>query len=169
MQINVSQLLQEPIGASREYGVNEVVNITGDKEGSTVKGNCRLLRTQSSILTRCSLKTDIKLACSRCLRQFNQNLHLDFEEEFFPTVDVATGAPLPPPEETSTFTIDKNHILDLTEAVRQYSLLAVPMKPLCSKECAGICPNCGKNLNEGICDCPKQDVDPRWAELMKLL
>jgi uncharacterized protein len=169
MQINVSQLLQEPIGASREYRVNEVVNITGDKEGSTVKGKCHLLRTQRSILTRCSLDTDISLACSRCLSQFNQNLHLDFEEEYVPTVDVATGAPLPPPEETSTFTIDKNHILDLTEAVRQYSLLAVPMKPLCSKECAGICPNCGKNLNEGTCDCPKQDVDPRWAELMKLL
>jgi len=82
MQINVSQLLQEPIGASREYKVDEVVDITGDGEGSMVKGECRLLRTQSSILTKCSFSTDIKLTCSRCLSQFGYKLSLDFEEEY---------------------------------------------------------------------------------------
>ena len=169
MQINVSQLLQEPIGALRDHKVSEVVDITGDGAGSLIEGECRLLRTQRSILATCLLSTDVKLTCSRCLGQFNHHLSLKFEEEYLPTVDVTTGAPMPPPEETSTFTIDEHHILDLTEAARQYSLLTIPMKPLCDEDCAGICPNCGKNLNQGDCDCPKQYNDPRWSELTKLL
>jgi len=169
MEINVSQLLQEPIGALRDYKVSEVVDIIGNGEGSLIEGDCRLLRTQRSILATCSLSTDMKLTCSRCLSQYSHHLNLRFEEEYLPTVDVATGVPLPPPEETSAFTIDEHHILDLTEAVRQYSLLTIPMKPLCTRDCAGICQNCGKNLNEGSCDCPKQYTDPRWSDLTKLL
>jgi uncharacterized protein len=104
MQINVSQLLQEPIGALRDYRVSEVVDIKGDGAGSLVEGDCRLLRTQRSILATCSLSTDVKLTCSRCLGQFSHHLNLNFEEEYLPTVDVATGVPMPPPDETSTFT-----------------------------------------------------------------
>ena len=169
MQLNVSQLLQEPIGAIRDYQINEVADITGDGKDSQVQGECHLLRTQRSVLVKCALSTDAELTCGRCLSTFRHPLKLNFEEEYLPTVDVVTGTPLPLSEEASTFTIDEHHILDLTEAIRQYSLLAVPMKPLCQKECAGLCQNCGKNLNEGNCACPTQDTDPRWSELTKLM
>lgn len=169
MQINVSQLLQEPVGSTRDYQVNETADVIGDGQQYKVQGECSLLRLQKSILVRCELKTDAELSCSRCLGTFRHPLKIKFEEEYLPTVDVLSGTPLPQPEESSTFTINEHHILDLTEAVRQYAMLAVPMKPLCSKECAGLCPDCGKNLNEGKCDCPKQDIDPRWSELTKLL
>jgi uncharacterized protein len=86
-----------------------------------------------------------------------------------PTVDVTSGAPLPAPEEASTFTIDEHHILDLTEAVHQYAVIALPMKALCDEDCAGLCPSCGRDLNQGPCDCPPQEVDARWSELTKLL
>jgi len=126
MQINVSQLLQEPIGSTRDYQLNGVVDITGEGNGSTVQGECNLLRTQRSILTKCALSTEVGLTCSRCLSRFRHPLKINFEEEYLPTLDVTSGAPLPLPEEASTFTIDEHHILDLTEAVRQYALLAIP-------------------------------------------
>jgi uncharacterized protein len=126
------------------------------------------MRTQRSILVRCNLVSDIGLSCSRCLSQFRQPLKIKFNEEFFPTLDAETGEELPSPEEASSFTIDEYHTLDLTEAIRQYFLLAVPMKPLCRKECAGLCPTCGKNLNKGKCDCPPDNIDPRWARLADL-
>ncbi|MBA7688765.1 hypothetical protein ES703_97254 [subsurface metagenome] len=72
------------------------------------------------------------------------------------------------PEEPGCFTIDEHHILDLTEAIRQYALLAIPMKPLCRGDCAGLCPNCGHNINQGPCDCSPQETEPRWSELSKL-
>jgi len=169
MQINVSQLLREPIGSTREHQVNEVADIAGDGKGYLVQGDCSLLRTQRSILAKCALSTDVELICGRCLSLFRYPLTLNFEEEYSPTVDVFSGAPLPLPEETGAFTIDEHHILDLTEAVRQYTVLAIPMKQLCRKGCAGLCQSCGHNLNQGPCDCPTQSIDPRWSELQKLL
>jgi uncharacterized protein len=169
MQINVSQLLQEHVGSTREHQVNEVIDNADDGKGYLVQGECRLLRTQRSILVKCRLNTSVELTCSRCLSLFQQPLALNFEEEYLPTVDVASGMPLPISEESSTFTIDEHHILDLMEAIRQYTLLAIPMKPLCREDCAGLCPSCGQNLNEGRCDCPVQDRDPRWSKLEKLL
>jgi uncharacterized protein len=90
------------------------------------------------------------------------------EEEYVPSVDVQTGAALPPPEDAGAFTIDERHSIDLTEAIRQYALLTVPMKALCKQDCAGLCPRCGQNLNQGKCDCPAEETDPRWARLNEL-
>ena len=45
--------------------------------------------------------------------------------------------------------------------------LGIPMKPLCKEDCAGICSECGANLNAGACECGQQ-IDPRWAALGKL-
>ena len=168
MQINVSQLLREPIGSTRDHQINEVADI-GDGKECPVQGEVRLLRTQRSILAKCTVSTEVELTCSRCLSPFRHPLTLNFEEEYSPTVDAVSGAPLPLPEEAGAFTIDEHHILDLTEAICQYTLLAIPMKPLCHKDCAGLCQNCGHNLNQGSCNCPAPSADPRWSELTKLL
>ena len=167
MQINVAQLLQESIGSTRKYQVDEIV--VGDNGNDyRVSGECQLLRTQRSILVKCRLTTDARLTCSRCLTDFQQALSFKFEEEYLPTVDVNTGAPLDISEEAGAFTIDEHHILDITEAIRQYAQLVITMKPLCSQECAGLCQKCGKNLNEGPCACPTGEIDPRWAKLTQL-
>ena len=168
MDMNVSQLLRDPIGSTRDFDIDEVIDIAGDGQSHKVHGECHLLRTQRSILVKCLLDTEVELTCNRCLGSFLQPLKVKFEEEFFPTLDVLSGASLPGPEESSAFTIDEHHTLDLTDAVRQYALLAIPMKALCKQDCAGLCPTCGKNLNEGRCDCPPQNTDPRWSKLAEL-
>jgi uncharacterized protein len=169
MQINVSQLLQEPVGATREYEIDGTADIIGDGHKYAVRGECRLLRLQHSILVRCSLEAVVELVCGRCLGRFRHPLKIKFEEEFAPTVDVATGTMLPAPEESGTLTIDEHHILDLTEAVRQYTVMALPMKALCAEDCAGLCQECGKDLNKGPCECPPREIDARWSGLTKLL
>ncbi len=169
MQINVSQLLQESIGSTREYEINAPAEIIGDGKEYNVRGKCRLLRTQRSILVKCALDAEVELTCSRCVSRFRYPLKIKFEEEYLPTVDIHSGSPLPAPEEASAFTIDERHTIDLTEAIRQYSVMTLPMKALCDEDCAGLCPKCGQNLNQGKCDCPAEDTDPRWVKLSKLL
>ena len=169
MQINVSQLLQEPVGSTREYEIKEAAEIIGDGQEYNIQGKCHLLRTHHNILVKCALNTEVELTCSRCLSWFRHPLKIKFEEEFVPTVDINSGALLPSPEEVSAFTIDELHTIDLMEAVRQYSLMAIPMKALCDEDCAGLCQKCGHNLNQGQCDCPAEYIDPRWSELTKLL
>ena len=166
MRISVSQLLKESTGATRHYEIDETVDV-GD--GSyEVRGEIRLVRTGRGMLVEGTLHTAVEIACSRCLELFTCPLTLHIEEEYFPTTDIVTGALLPLPEEPGSFTIDDRYVLDLTEAIYQYVMLAIPMKPLCREDCAGICPTCGHNLNQGPCHCPSQEIDPRWAELGKL-
>ena len=161
MRINVSQLLKEAVGSIRTYTINDTTGITDN----WIQGEVSLTRTDRGILVKGTLQTKIELACSRCLGVFSYPLSLNFEDEYFPTTDIYSGAPLNLHEESDYFTIDENHIIDLTEAIRQYSLLAAPMKPLCSAVCAGLCPTCGHNLNKGPCNCPPKEADPRWSKL----
>ena len=162
MQINVAQLLKSPVGSTRNHRVSGIVEISDDGVSSEVHGEVKLLRTNRGILVRSTLHTEIDATCSRCLSPFRCPLTLNIEEEYFPVIDVVSGTSLALPEEPGAFTIDENHILDLTEAVRQYALLAKPMKPLCCENCAGLCPSCGQNLNQGPCSCfPKEVASPR--------
>jgi uncharacterized protein len=169
MLINVSQLLQDPVGTVRSYSISEIADVAGDGGGRKINGEVSLLHTQRGILVSGELHTEVELTCSRCLSSFNCPLTLDIEEEYIPTVDIVSGALLVMPEEPGSFVIDEHHVIDLSEAVRQYMLLTVPMKPLCREGCAGLCQSCGRNLNEGPCGCPPQAVDPRWSELSRLL
>lgn len=168
MEINVSQQLKAPIGNVREYDISESSDILGIGINTEVQGTIKLTRTNRGILVQGTLYAKIPVECSRCLKVFDYPLTIKIEEEFFPKIDVNSGAPLEIPDEPGGFTIDEHHILDISEAIRQNSLLAIPMKPLCQVECAGLCPICGKDLNKGHCDCHKTEMDPRWAKLAGL-
>ncbi len=168
MQLNVSQLLKAPVGSVRYYEMNETVDVTVDDSGKMVRGEVKLMRTDRGILVKSILRTEVKVSCSRCLIPFGYPLTLNIEEEYFPTIDIVSGAPLPLPDEPNCFTIDEHHILDLTEVIRQNAVLAIPMKPLCRANCAGLCPKCGHKLDQGSCNCPPEQADPRWSKLNEL-
>ena len=167
MQLNVSQLLKEPIGSTRSHHVDSIIDIGDGKR--MVQGHVHLMRTNRSILVKGNLHSKVELTCSRCLSLFSCPITLNIEEEYFPTTDIFSGVSLTMIGEPGSFTIGENNTLDLTEATRQYLLLAIPMKPLCQKDCSGLCPTCGSNLNQAPCGCPSKQVDPRWAKLGKLV
>jgi uncharacterized protein len=112
--------------------------LIGEGCRSRFSGEARLTRTNRSILVHADLAADVPVECARCLEKYACPLRLKFEEEYFPTTDVNSGIPLPEPEELESFTIDERLTLDLTEAIRQYTLTSLPMKPLCRPDCPGI-------------------------------
>jgi uncharacterized protein len=168
MEINVSQQLKAHIGNVREYEVSDVADILGTGISVLVEGKVKLTRTNRGILVNGTMHTKVPTECSRCLKTFDFPLSFNIEEEYFPVIDVNSGVFVEIPDEPGSFTIDEHHILDLSEAIRQNALLTIPMKPLCRDDCAGLCTNCGKDLNEGQCECGKEAVDQRWSKLVKL-
>ena len=168
---NVAQLLQEPIGAERVYEIDGSVDgVAEDAPPLDARGTVRLVRTNRGLLAYADLDAVARDACSRCLRPVETPVHVAFEEEFLPSVDVLTGQLLPrAEEEDDLFRIDDHHHLDLTEAVRQALVMHQPMRPLCRPDCAGLCSRCGADLNQGPCDCPEEPVDDRWAALRGLM
>jgi len=162
MQINVAQLLKEPVGAKRNSIIDE---LAGENSENHVKGNIELIRTSRGILAAGKFTADIKGSCSRCLREAEKQISFMMEEEFFPVIDIVSGTHLnPPPEE---FTIDANHILDLNEAIRQYIIMTIPTRLLCRPGCPGICPVCGQEFACGDCGHASQAYDRRWDKLVQ--
>jgi len=168
MQVNVAQLLKELVGSSRTYQLEEVVDVTGEGDDEMVQGEVNLVRTRRGILVRGDLHAQVELTCSRCLKVFHYPLAISFEEEYLPTVDILSGLPLAPSEEPGVFMIDEHHVIDLDEAIRQYTLLAMPMKPLCREDCAGLVAECSQRLDGDALDSSPGAMDPRWSELNKL-
>jgi len=138
LQANVSQLLKEPVGATRTLEVADRVKIYDSP--SPLSGQVRLIHTNRGILASGRLKVEVEAECCRCLEPFECPLEIDIEEEYISTVDVHSGGviQLPDDYDADAFIIDEHHTLDLSEAVRQYTMLAIPMKPLCRQDCAGI-------------------------------
>jgi len=134
-EINIAQLLKESVGSSRNYDIDTI--IAEQPEGS-IKGKVTLIRTGQGILVRGNLDVQVELVCSRCLKAFPYSMNFTVEEEIHPTIDISSGLPLDLCQESEGLIIDKNHVLDLGELIRQYILLSLPMKPLCQPECAGI-------------------------------
>lgn len=167
MQVNVAQLLKEPTGSSRTIELAGTLPLDQD-DLSHVQGEAELLRVSGGILVRGEFTAECQLVCSRCLKSFPQTLVFRTEEEFSPSIDIASGDALPPLEDAPSFTIDEHHLLDLTELVRQHTLLAAPMKPLCRPDCAGLCPHCGANLNQDACRCSADTVTPFPVAFEKL-
>ncbi len=155
------------MGASRRHrwqGEYETLNRELGTEG-LVDGSVRMDRTNWGILCTARLNGAVRLHCSRCLESFSQDLPIQLCEEFFPTVDVRTGLQTPGPGDIHDFTIDDSHLLDLTDAFRQYGLLAKPAQPLCDPGCLGLCSTCGGNRNQRQCNCMAEEIDPRLQTL----
>lgn len=169
MRYNVATLLHSPVGTTRSYEIAEEKFLTDELLVTGLRGKVTFIRLRENLLLQGWLEGQVSLECGRCLEAYLQPLRMEVEIEFQPSTANLTGEPLPPPEDTSIYMIDGYHVVDLTEAVREQVLLNLPMRPLCKLDCAGLCPVCGRNLNEGPCEGHGEQVDERLAILAALL
>jgi uncharacterized protein len=170
MIFNVAQLMKAPVGTSlvNDFHEDEVQLDNDIKVIGPLTGHVRMRRTNQGLLVDGWVELTLELSCNRCLKEFEQPMHIDFEEQYYPTVDVVSGLPLAPFDENEVFPIDAHHQVDLTEAIRQHVLLALPMVTICREDCKGLCSQCGHDLNLGQCEC-KPEVDARLSVLKTLL
>ena len=123
-----------------------------------------------------TVKAELDLDCSRCLEPFVLPVDREFDLRFLPsTVVEAEKAEKDEDDEAEvedddvSITYYRDEQIDLIELLREQFYLALPMKPLCSPACQGICPQCGTNRNLAPCDCNPQMEDPRMAGLKTLI
>lgn len=102
--------------------------------------------------------------CDRCRGSFTDQLDGEFT-----LVVLRTGAVGLDPEDGDEVVLmpEGSSELDLTGKVRETLILALPIRFLCSEDCAGLCPGCGADLNRDSCSC-ERETDPRWAALNEL-
>lgn len=113
-----------------------------------------------NLTAQCS--TSIQYHCDRCTRET--------ETDFRFTIDVVLAEKLENPEDfdNAEIVLLEDATVDVDEIVRSAVILECEMTFLCEEDCKGICPRCGKNLNDGPCGCGS-DTDPRLDKLKQWL
>ncbi len=164
---NVGGLLAENAGAERDHAVDGVPIGLGEdlRLAAPVEGRVRLIRTNRGILATTDLYGALALECSRCLRDVTHPVELKLQEEYLPSLEIATGRPLPMDDEPDIARLNDHHELDLETPVREALQLAEPIAPLCRPDCPGLCIVCGGRMDEGTHDHPGDDTDPRLEAL----
>ena len=111
------------------------------------------------------LSADVKVSystvCARCVEPVSNVLEISFEKDIASSGEVSS--------ENDDYIMIEDKKLDLLPTVEEEIMLEMPSRTLCKEDCLGLCHKCGKNLNEGDCDCGKKEVDPRLAILKTLL
>ena len=123
-----------------------------------------LEKTTGEILLRARIAAGATWECDRCTTQFQRAIDAQYQMYY---VWEGADAHRFDPAEIQMIPPGSNTI-DITDDVRQTLLLSVPLKRVCREECKGLCPHCGKNLNEGPCGCTGLEPDSRWDKLKEL-
>ena len=98
--------------------------------------------------------------CDRCFKDVSRELNYQFNHRL---VDSLQG------DDNDDYIEVPDYTLDVDNCVQTDIILNLPVKFLCKADCKGICPKCGKDLNDGECDCQAEEIDPRLEVLKELL
>lgn len=117
------------------------------------------------IRLRGRLSAGLELQCARCLEPVGQNVDRKFELLYRPLGTDAGRDELSVTDAEAEIGYYQGQGVLLEDVVREQVLLALPLRAICRENCKGLCPQCGKNLNQEQCTCTVPADDPRWEAL----
>lgn len=130
-KFNVAQLLRENIGARRDYTFTEEQLCLDDTLVlRDIQGSVRFIRTATGVFAQIITHGLVRLVCVRSLDEFDYPVQLDINEEIHSVIDVFTGVALSKPDEDDPFLLTENHMADIGEIIREYTLLELPLSPV---------------------------------------
>ena len=164
MRLGLSQIIDRP-GESVSYSA--VVDLSDLQYGTCfpvtepVKAEGTVRNTAGVLVMKGAITTCIHGICDRCTAEFDREMEIPIDAV------LVTELANEENEDEWVFTLEGDSA-DLDDIVRTIFVLNMDSKLLCSDDCKGMCCRCGKNLNDGPCNCQKE-LDPRFAALKQLL
>ena len=164
MQLALTEVIHRP-GASISF--SECVDLSDLQYGNTnpvtepVKAEGTVRNTADVLMMKGSITTCLHGVCDRCAGAFTRDVVIPLDVVLVEELSNEDS------EDERVFPVEADTV-DLEEVVRTVFVLNLDSKMLCKPDCKGLCCRCGKNLNEGPCDCQKEP-DPRFAALRQLL
>ena len=174
MFLDIKQLALHPLEFAEEFQP-DVIDLDGEARlRGSVKASGRAEVVEEhhgkhqvikDIRLRGRLSAGLELQCARCLEPLRQDVKRDFELLYRPLGADAGRDELSVTDAEAEIGYYQGDGLLLEDALREQVLLALPLKVTCREDCKGLCPQCGKNLNQEQCSCSTEEEDPRWAAL----
>jgi uncharacterized protein len=172
MKINVERIQEKPFTLrSEEPAESFPVLSRMQAEGECVfngpvRSDVTAAREFDHIRVSGRVSADVTLVCARCLANYPSVIDSRF------TIYFRKGLPHDAMEEetelveqdliSATYSGDE---IDLTHEIEEQVAMEVPLKPLCSEECKGLCPGCGTDLNQASCSCPSGQASFKFSAL----
>lgn len=138
-----------------EYTLSDDISL--DTPGIAVSG--KIENNTGIVSLSASVKFSATVVCGRCAENFKKDFEFNFGHLLAKSLE---------DDDNDDYIVVEDGVLHLDELVCEDIIFSLPIRFLCSEDCKGLCTKCGKNLNEGKCDC-KKDIDPRMAALLTLL
>ncbi|MER7520265.1 DUF177 domain-containing protein [Streptomyces sp. NPDC126499] len=162
------QRLSRTVDAPVDLGIADVIAVP---EGAPVEIELRLESVMEGVLVTGTARASAEGECVRCLEPVELDVDADFQEMFsYPDSDDrgrSKAAADDEAEDDEDMIPLEDGMFDLEPVLRDAVVLALPMQPVCREDCAGLCSECGANLNDDP-DHHHDAVDARWAALQGL-
>lgn len=160
LRIHVADLLRRP-GTERQLRVAVTPSELGVVDerfvpDEPVDVDLRLESLTDGIVVNGQVEATWRGECRRCAEPASGRLHCEIHELYQLTVT-----------DPDAFLLEGDQ-LDLEPMVREVIVLDAPVSPLCRDDCAGLCQQCGVDLNTGTCECAPPVIDRRWSALDQL-
>lgn len=156
-----------------EEGLNLELEETPQLEGIRItkpfKAILSIKKSGMEVLIKGIVSGEVELQCSRCLKEYIMPVKTTVEVSYHPIEEINKEELVELKRNEMDVDFYRDSEIDTENIIRDQILLAIPMKPLCSEDCKGLCPICGVNLNEESCSCSKNEIDPRLSVLQSLL
>ncbi len=165
MKINVSEIPPQGL----EIQVSGEGRLTTVKAVSPYQLSIKIVKSGSEVFINGEGRCNVELQCSRCLNDFEYNIYSPLDIVFHPASELNKEGCHELQKEELDIVFYSNNLLDIDDIANEQLALNIPMKPLCSAECKGICPECGADLNTMQCNCKGSNVDERLKVLEKLI
>lgn len=162
--------VEKPETFSENYGKHKIeLGYHYEADVEPIVFHFDALPIKNGCLLKCHFDYSVTLPCARCLEDVKLSgttkfaVELKQESALISKIDEKR-------EEFEDFEeiFVEEDIFETLDLVDGQLIYLLPEKTLCKEDCKGLCPNCGKNKNEGDCDC-RIDIDPRWSPLSKIL
>jgi uncharacterized protein len=134
-----------------------------------VSAEIRIIKKEDKVVVKGKVSAVIEVECSRCLTFYPEKIESSFDLILYPEEDYEFDEDRELTDDDINTIFFKEGIIDIDSIIIDQINLSIPYKPLCSEECKGLCPVCGKNLNEGPCGCEIKKKDPRVDIIIETL
>jgi uncharacterized protein len=177
MFIELKDLEINPVDFREEFGpgvidlgtdVRQLSVLRSEGRADLVEENHGKHKVVQDIRLKGKLDTSVEVACARCLDPVVHQVDRAFDLLYRPIGTNSGYAELSVTDAEAEIGYYEGEGLLLEDTLREQVLLALPLRSICRDDCKGLCPQCGKNLNEVQCDCVDEVEDPRWSALKEI-
>jgi uncharacterized protein len=128
-----------------------------------LEGFVTMYRSHDTLFIRGRIISEVRRNCSRCTKQVSSVFDIPYN--YVCLLQTISENEIELKEEDLDLSFLTGTDIDIGQIIIEQIVLTLPIQPLCSEECRGLCATCGKDLNTGTCRCHESSTDSRWEKL----